>query len=102
MAEKINCPRCGQPLKFRRWSRRKPAKSEALADCQLCGKVQARFFQGKQTSEPYQVRPKGKSNRGSYRLSSKRKAAIVAIWGSVQNYLDHSVIQVGMTQQHKQ
>lgn len=99
---KIDCPDCNNPLKFRRWSDRKPAKSEALADCLQCGtKWQIRFWHGQQTSEPYQVRKTEKPCRVSGRLSENRKAEIVAIWGSVQNYLDHSVIQIGMTQQYK-
>ena len=33
--------------------------------------------------------------------AARRRMAIEAIWGSVQKYLDHSVIQPGMTQQYK-
>jgi len=82
--------RCGAALVFRGWSKRRPAKSEALAECpQGCGMWQIRYYQGKPTSEPYQVRGKGQRKRaGSYRLAESRRAAIVAQWGSVQNFLD--------------
>ena len=102
MANKQYCPKCETPLVFRHWSGRLPAKSEALAECPGgCGKFGVRYFQGAPTSEPYQKRKKEKQERGSYRINKSRKSAIVAVWGSIQNYLDHSVIQVGMTQQYK-
>jgi len=87
--EKPVCPKCETPLKFRRWSKRYPAKSEALAECTNGhGYFQVRYWNGRQTSEPYQVATKEKDVSGSYRLKRERKAAIVAQWGSVQNYLD--------------
>lgn len=100
--DKPTCPKCDTPLVFRSWSHRRPAKSEALAECPGCGgKWQIRYWQGRPTSEPYQVRKPEKPCRGSYRISAQRQAAIIAVWGSVQNYLDHSVVQIGMTQQFK-
>lgn len=102
--DKPVCPKCEAALRFRRWSNRQPAKSEALAECPNgCGMWQVRYWKGRQTSEPYQVRPaKEKAERGSYRISAERKAAIVALWGSVQNYLDRgSVYLLGMTVQDK-
>jgi hypothetical protein len=84
------CGLCGAPLKFRRWSDRLPKFSEALADCpDGCGCWQIRYFDGKPTSEPYQIKTKAqKRKRGSWRLSDERKAAIVAIYGGVQEFLD--------------
>lgn len=98
----MNCPKCKSPLKFRRWSDRRPAKSEALADCTGCSeKWQIRYWNGKPSSEPYQVSAKlAKSRRGSWRLSGSREAAIIALWGSVQNYLDNSSL-VSMSLQSK-
>lgn len=99
--DKPTC-KCGAPLVFRRWSRRLPAKSEALAECpQGCGMWQIRYYEGKPTSEPYQVRVREKKHAGSYRLSSSRKAAIVALWGSVQKFLDYAPVQPRITQQYK-
>lgn len=97
------CPDCNQPLKFSRWSKRLPAKSEALAICPAgCGKFQVRYFQGQPTSEPYQVRRTQKPCRGSYRITAKRRAAIVAVWGSVQNFLDYApVVLISMSKQYK-
>lgn len=96
------CTVCGALLKFVRWSKRYPEKSEALAVCPAgCGKFQIRYCKGKPTTEPYQVRKCEKNCRGSYRLSEKRQIKIIALWGSVQNYLDNSVVQIGMTQQYK-
>jgi len=87
------CPKCNNPLKFLRWSNRKPAKSEALAECSNgCGKWQIRYWNGKQTSDPYQVAKTEKPCRGSYRIKKARAAAIVAIWGSVQNFLDNGSV----------
>lgn len=94
------CPKCKAPLKFRDWSKRYERTSpwqEALADCQNgCGKYGLRYFEGKPTCEPYQVKPAAKKTiRGSYKLQPNRVAAIVALYGSVQNYLDKGVL-VGM------
>jgi len=98
----MNCPKCESPLKFRRWSDRLPVKSEALADCTGCAeKWQIRYWDGKPSSAPYQVSPcKAKARRGSWRLRREREAAIVAMWGSVQNYLDNSPL-VCMSMQYK-
>jgi len=100
----VKCPNCSVKLIFRRWSDRLPRKSEALAECPVCEeKWQVRYFDGKPSSKPYQVRKSAepKKNKGSYRIKKSRRMAIEAIWGSVQKYLDHSVIQPGMTQQYK-
>jgi RNase P subunit RPR2 len=95
----MHCPVCDQPLKFRKWSERQPAKSEALATCPVCGqKYQVRYFEKRPTSAPYQVKPLHKAARGSYRLTREREAAIRALWGSVQEFLDHAPL-VGMTRQ---
>lgn len=85
--DKPVCGICAAPLKFRRWSKR---QGEALADCPRgCGKWQIRYFDGKPSSEPYQVKPKAqKLKRGSWRLSEGRAAAIAAVYGSVQAFLD--------------
>ena len=98
--DKPKC-KCGSVLKFRSWSRRYPPKSEALADCPGCGeKWQLRYWQGQPTSEPYQTRRTEKPCRGSYRISVTRRAAIVACWGSVQEFLDYApVAQIGMSKQ---
>lgn len=90
--EKPVCGKCEGALKFRRWSDRKPAKSEALAVCTVCGELwQIRYFCGRQCSEPYQVKQKArKIKRGSYRAEESREAAIVAMWGSVQYFIDHA------------
>lgn len=96
------CPKCKGLLIFRRWSERKPAKSEALAVCGKCGELwQIRFFNGVPTSEPYQVKlPAQKTRRGSWRLAPEREAAIIAIYGSVQNFLDSHPL-VCMSLQYK-
>jgi len=84
------CGICNSTLKFRRWSDRLPKFSEALADCPNgCGCWQVRYFNGRQSSEPYQIKPKAqKQKRGSWRLSDNRAAAIAAMYGSVQAFLD--------------
>lgn len=89
------CPHCGSALLFRQWSNRYPKGSrwrEALAKCPKgCGKFGIRYFDGRPTSEPYQVKkPAQKTERGSWRLSPERVAAIVAIHGSIQEFLDRS------------
>lgn len=97
MAEKkiIPCPKCSEPLSFREWSRRYSKVSrwrEALAICKNgCGKFGVRFFDGNATCLPYQVKgPAQKTERGSWRLAPERVAAIVALHGSVQQFLDSS------------
>ena len=89
--DKPKC-KCGSTLCFRNWSNRHPAKSEALAECPACGeKWQIRYWNGRPTSEPYQVKSKAeKTERGSWRMSAKRRAAIVAIYGSIQSFLDNA------------
>lgn len=84
------CPKCQCPLKFRRWSNRLPVRSEALAVCSGCGELwQLRYFEGKPTSEPYQVKTKAeKTQRGSWRSTPEREAAIVSMYGSLQNFID--------------
>lgn len=99
------CPLCESPLKFRRWGNRFPKGyiwREALADCERgCGKFGIRYFDGKPTCEPYQVKPAArKTSRGSWKLPPDRVAAIVALYGSVQKYLDNGVL-VGMPLQSK-
>ena len=91
------CGVCGSALKFRRWSRRYAKESrlrEALADCPAgCGKWGLRYFDGKPTCDPYQVRAKGdKVARGSYRLRAARLDEIVQAWGSVQEFLDFAPV----------
>ncbi len=90
--EKPVCGKCEGALKFRGWSKRLPKKSEALAVCVSCGELwQIRYFEGRQVSEPYQVKPKArKTKRGSHRLEQERKAAIESMWGSVQYFLDYA------------
>lgn len=99
---KPTCNKCGCDLIFRRWSNRRPVKTEALAVCSVCGELwQIRYFDGKPTSDPYQVKSKSeKTKRGSWRLSPEREAAIVAMYGSVQRYLDQSPL-VCMSLQYK-
>lgn len=89
--DKPVCPKCNNFLKFREWSDRLPPKSEALAEClHGHGFWQIRYFQGQPTSEPYQVRkPAEKTVHGGYRIKPARAAAIVAAFGSVQEYLDY-------------
>lgn len=90
--EIINCEKCGGILKFREWSDRLPKQSEALAVCDGCGQLwQIRYYKGVRTSDPYQVRQPGqKLERGSYRVKRGRKAAIEAMYGSVQFFIDYS------------
>lgn len=75
---------------------------EALAECPRgCGMWQVRYFDGLPTSEPYQVRVKAqKAARGSWRLSNRRLAAINAVYGSVQMFLDSAPL-VCMSMQDK-
>lgn len=89
MKQILPCPKCGTPLTFRRWSDRKPVKSEALAFCTQCQeKWQVRHWNGI-FSDPYQVAPKAKkTRRGSWRLPEDRTLAIIEAYGSVQNLLD--------------
>lgn len=102
----LPCPNCGTPLVFREWSKRWGKQSlwrEALADCKTpgCGKWAVRYFDGKQTCEPYQVKPPAKkTKRGSWKLEPCREAAIIAVYGSVQIYLDTGIL-VGMPLQVK-
>ena len=88
--DKPTCPTCDTPLVFRSWSHRRPAKSEALAECPGCGgKWQIRYWQGRPTSEPYQVRQKAvKTAAVNGRTTQERKAAIIAVYGSVQKFID--------------
>ena len=92
MANKPKCKDCGADLVFRAWSDRLPAKSEALAECSECGaKWQIRYGEGKPTSSPYRVRGRAeKTKRGSYLLPPIREAAIKAMYGSVQEFLDRA------------
>jgi hypothetical protein len=99
------CPKCQTPLSFRKWSERYPKGfiwQEALADCLSgCGKFGLRYFDGKPHSEPYQVRVVAeKTEQGSYRISKKHKAAICAIYGSVQEAIDYLGL-LCMTEQSK-
>ena len=97
----MDCPKCHGRLKFREWSKRLPAKSEALAVCVGCGeKWQVRYWNGKPTSLPYQVGRCRKPVRGSYRITRERVAAIAAMWGSVQEFLDYAPL-VCMSVQYK-
>ena len=62
---------------------------------------QIRYYQGKPTSEPYQVRQAAKKTRsGSYRTYPEREAAIIALWGSVQHFIDSAPL-VCITRQDK-
>jgi len=99
----MNCPDCRTPLKFRRWSNRLPAKSEALGQCPTCGnKFQIRYRQGKPTSRVYRVRkPAKKTARGSSRIPPERKAAITALFGSVTEFLQTANLLACMSQQYK-
>jgi hypothetical protein len=64
-------------------------------------KWQARFWKGQPTCDPYQVKhPAKKTERGSWRLPPERVAAMCAMYGSVQEYLDKSVL-VCMSLQYK-
>jgi hypothetical protein len=87
------CQICGQPLKFRDWSKRYPKKcrdAEALAECPSgCGKFQVRYFDGVPTSEPYQVRTKAiKTKSVSARIEQSRYDEIIARYGSFQKFVD--------------
>lgn len=95
----IPCPKCNSPLSFRQWSKR---NGEALAFCNTCGeKWQVRMDKNLPTCEPYQVKqPAKKTARGSYKLEEERMAAIKAIYGSVQNFLDTCPL-VSMPLQYK-
>lgn len=90
--DKPICGTCGAPLKFRRWSKRLPMHSEALADCPRgCGCWQIRYWNRRASSDPYQVKSTAqKKKRGSWRLSESRAAAISAMYGSVQEFLDRA------------
>ena len=92
MSDKPVCGICQTPLTFRGWSNRLPKHSEALAECSNCGgRWQIRYFNGLQSSEPYQCKNNAqKTKRGSWRLSEGRKAAISALYGSVQEFLDEA------------
>lgn len=101
----IPCPKCRQPLTFRGWSNRYPRgyeRREALAHCPTgCGKYAIRYFKGIPASEPYQVKPPAKKTaRGSYKTTPQRKAAIEAIFGSIQEFIDKGIL-VGMPLQSK-
>lgn len=93
------CQICNAPLKFRRWSKR---KGEALADCPNgCGKWQVRYDGKRQQSEPYQVRRRAnKPVTKSARMSEERIAAIEAIFGSFQNFVDSASL-FSITQRYK-
>ncbi len=102
----VPCPKCQIPLRFRTWSKRYEKASrwrEALADCPNgCGKYAQRYFDGEPTSEPYQVRAKAtKTAHCSAKAKPERKAAIIALWGSFQNFVDNVNILPGVTQQYK-
>lgn len=99
------CPHCSTPLEFRQWSERYPKGlrwREALAKCPNgCGKFGVRYFDGRPTCKPYQVKkPARKTSRGSWRLQPDRAAAITALYGSVQEFLDNSPL-VCMSLQYK-
>ena len=97
------CPHCISPLKFRGWSNRKPLKSEALAECPNgCGKFGLRYFDGRPTSAPYQVRGRARKTKScSARTEPERYAAIVALWGGFQAFVDNVNILPCVTQQYK-
>lgn len=86
------CNKCGHGLTFRKWSNRKPHKSEALALCENCGELwQIRYWKGIPTSDPYQVKPRSlKTVSINGRTSPQRKASIIAIYGSVQKFIDEA------------
>lgn len=88
--DKPLCGKCETALVFRGWSDRLPRHTEALADCPACGeKWQIRYFNGRQSSAPYQVKPKAeKTESVSARSTKERKAAIIAVYGSVQKFYD--------------
>ena len=99
------CPKCSHPLSFRKWSNRYPVRSrwrEALADCNNgCGKFGLRYFDGKPTCDPYQIRTAAKkTRRGSWKLEPDREKAIIEIWGTVQAYLDNGNL-LRHTEQYK-
>jgi len=100
------CPKCGNLLEFRAWSKRYSANSpyrEALAKCQNgCGKFGIRYFNGNPVCDPYQVRNAPKKTKScSARTEPERYAAIVALWGSFQAFVDNVSILPCITQQYK-
>lgn len=104
--EQIPCPKCETPLKFRAWSNRYPKASrwrEALAMCENgCGKWAVRYFDGQRTCEPYQVRAKARKTKTcTARTDPQRYAAIIALWGSFQNFVDQVNVLPCITQQYK-
>ena len=76
---------------------------EALADCPAeCGKFAQRYFNGEPTSEPYQIRARArKTKQCSAKAEPERYAAIIALWGSFQSFVDNVNILPGITQQYK-
>ena len=90
------CPLCNTLLTFRRWSKRRPERSEALADCPNgCGCWQIRYADGHPTSGPYQVSAlKAKTVAGSFRITPARLDEIVRVYGSVQSFLDYAPVLV--------
>ena len=87
----------------RGWSKRYPTTSrwrEALADCVTCGKFAVLYFDGVATCEPYQVRGKArKTKTRTARIEPSRDAAIIALFGSFQNFVDTANITMCNTQQ---
>jgi hypothetical protein len=79
----MDCPTCQTPLRFARWSNRRPARSEALAICSNgCGKFAVRYWRGQPTSEPYRFHkdypPELLKKVRTVRLSDVDMAAIEA------------------------
>lgn len=104
--ETIACPNCKTALTFREWSRRYAKGSrwrEALALCESgCGKWAVRYFDGARTCEPYQVRAKGRKTKTcTARTNPERYAAIIALWGSFQAFVDQVNVLPCVTQQYK-
>jgi hypothetical protein len=97
--------KCGKPLVFRGWSNRYERNSkwqEALASCECGEKWQLRYFNGHPTTEPYQVSRKSmKTKSCSARTSKERFAAIVALWGSFQDFVDNVNVLPCNTMQSK-
>ena len=93
------CPLCNTLLVFRRWSKRKPERCEALADCPNgCGFWQIRYADGRPTSGPYQVSArKAKTVAGSFRITPARLEEIVRVYGSVQSFLDYAPVLACIT-----
>jgi hypothetical protein len=98
--QKVSCPKCAQPLQYRRPSKR---DSEHLWECKYHGKFQTRAANGRHGS-PYQVAWKGKvvgvkSVHKNARISEEANAAILAVHGSFQNFIDFYTAVVVQSQQ---